>query len=202
MVDEDRSRTRSGHLLLIVLFLVFVVCVVWPLLGLKRVADAVEARDAVTFTRLLDVPELKRSIGGQIARAYLQLSSGGHRVSPLALNMAMQAGMAAADGYVVEIIKAESLFDILKPARIESFSGTSIGPKGWGMPNLKNAGRLLASELRGRNFYVHIPLSAAPKDQLRLRLRLQQWQWKIAGIELPEELLQQLARNFVKRLPP
>jgi hypothetical protein len=200
MVDEDRSR--SGHLLLIVLFLVFAVCVVWPLLGLKRIADAIEARDAVTFTRLLDVPELKRSIGGQIARAYLQLSNSGHRVNPMALNMAVQAGMAAADGYVVEIIKAESLFDILKPARLEAFSGTGVGPKAWGIPNLKNAGRLLASELRGRNFYILIPLSAAPEDQFRLRLRLQQWKWKIAGVELPEELRQQLARNFAKRLPP
>src|ERR1051325_10282446 len=99
MVEEDRSRTRSGHLLLIVLFLVFVVCVVWPLLGLKRVADAVEARDAVTFTRLLDVPELKSSIGGQIARPYRKWSGGAPRVSPRALNMPMQAGMAAADGY-------------------------------------------------------------------------------------------------------
>jgi hypothetical protein len=189
---------RLGRLVPLVVLLLLA-AVIWPLLGLKRIADTVEARDAVKFTELLDLPELKRSIGGQIARAYLQATSG-HRLSPMVLNMATQAGMAAADAYVVEIVKAQSLFDILKPARIEAFAGTAVGPKAWGLPNLKNAGRLLASELRGRNFYVVIPFSAQPKEQFRLRLRLQQWKWKIAGVELPEDLQQQLARDFAARL--
>jgi hypothetical protein len=187
--------------LLLIVLVVAVALTLWPLYGLKRIADAVNDRDAARFTALLDVPQLKRSIGGQIARAQLELSSNGHRLSPLALNMAVQAGMAAADAYAVEIVKADSLFDILKPAHVEAFAGQSIGPKTWGLPNLKNGARLLASELHGRNFIIPIPLSAEPKDQFRLRLRLQQWKWKIAGIELPKDLQMRLARDFVRRGP-
>jgi hypothetical protein len=200
-VRESREFGMRVKYVVPIVLVVVLALVLWPLFGLKRIADAVEARDAERFTRLLDIPELKRSLGGQIARAHLQLISG-HRLSPLALSLASQAGMAAADAYVVEIIKAQSLFDLLKPARLESFAGTSVGPQAWRPPNLRNAGRLLASELRGRNFYVLIPLSAEPKDQFRLRLRLQQWRWKIAGVELPVELQQRLARDFAARIRP
>jgi len=172
--------------------------VLWPLLGLKMLADAVAARDAARFMRLVDLPQLKRSLGGQIARAHLKLSNPGRRLSPFALNLATQAGMAAADAYVVKIVEAESMFDILEPSKIETFGGPVATPQALAFPNLRNVGKLLASELRGRNFYITVPLSAEPRQGYRLRLRLSQWKWKLAGIELPEPIVDHLARELIR----
>jgi hypothetical protein len=170
----------------------------WPVLGLKRLADAVAARDAATFMRLVDLPQLKRSMGGQLARASLRVSNPGRRLSPLALNLATQAGMSAADAYVVKIVQAESMFDILEPATLENFGGRIATPHARTFPSLRNIGKLLSSELRGRNFYVTIPLSAGPQQGYRLRLRLSQWKWKLAGVDLPEEVADRLAREVMR----
>jgi len=175
----------------------------WPLLDLKRIADAIDARDAGRFTELLDVNELKRSIASQVARAHLKLTNPTRRLSPLALNMATNAGIVLADSYVIEIVKSERLFDLLKPARIETFAGPNINPQAWAAPNLRNAGKLLsAAEYRGRNFYVTLPLSAQAPQQFRLRLKLTEWKWKLAGIDLPEELQLRLAREFGSKSTP
>jgi hypothetical protein len=172
--------------------------VLWPLLGLKMLADAVAARDAARFMRLVDLPQLKRSFGGQLARAQLRVSNPGRRLSPLALNLATQAGVAAADAFVVKIVEADSMFDILQPAKIESFGGPVAAPHAVAFPNLRNVGKLLTSELRGRNFYVTVPLSAQPQQGYRLRLRLSQWRWKLAGVDLPEHIADHLARELMR----
>src|SRR5215207_9472925 len=80
---------------------------VWPLVGLKRIADAVESRDAKKFVGLLHIPELKRSLAVQIVRTQLNVAKPDKQLSPLAFNLAMQAGIAVADAYVLEIIKFE-----------------------------------------------------------------------------------------------
>jgi len=95
--------------------------------------------------------------------------------------------MTAADAFVVKIVEAESMFDILQPSKIESF-GEQIAPHPLAFPDLHNVGKLLASELRGRNFYVTVPLSAEPQQGYRVRLRLSKWKWKLAGVELPDHI--------------
>jgi hypothetical protein len=182
----------------VAVLLLQVVYVAWPLLGFKRIADAVEARDATQFVKLLDIRELKRSLAVQIAEAHLKLITG-RRLSPLARNLAMQAGIAAADSYVVEILQTESLFDLLKPSSIETLGGPLVKPQAWAVPNLRNAAKLLASELKGRNFYVIVPLSADAQHGYRLRLKLSQWRWKLAGIDLPEHVQLRLVQEFMNR---
>jgi hypothetical protein len=179
-------------------FVLAIAFVLWPLLGLKMLADAVAARDAARFMRLVDLPQLKRSFGGQIARAQLRVSNPGRRLSPLALNLATQAGMAAADAFVVKIVEADSMFDILQPSKIESFGGSIAAPHAPAFPNLRSVGKLLASELRGRNFYVTIPLSAEPHQGYRLRLRLSQWRWKLAGVDVTDPFADRLAGELMR----
>ena len=187
---------------LITVIILLIAYLAWPIFGLTKIADAIEARDATTFTELLDVPQLKRSLAEQIVRVHLKMTGKDQRLSPLAQHLAIQAGMAIADSYVVEIVKAETLIDLLKPARVETFAGPSISVKAWGLPNLRNAGKFLASEYRGSNFYVTVPLSADAKNGYRLRLRLSQWKWKLAGVDLPEDLQLRLAREFLRKTTP
>jgi hypothetical protein len=180
----------------IAVLLLLIVYAAWPLLGLKRLADTIETRNAAEFTELLDIPELKRSLAAQLVRAHLKLTGKDKSLSPMATNFAVQAGIAVADSYVVEIVRAEALIDLLKQARTETFSGQGGNLWSLGLPNLRNARKLLAAEYRGRNFYLRIPLSADLKDSYRLHLRLADWKWKLAGVELPEEVQMRLAREF------
>jgi hypothetical protein len=115
--------------------------------------------------------------------------------------LAIQAGMALADAYIVEIIRADALIDLLKQSRTETFAGPpgSNSSPGWSMPSLRPVGRLLAAEYRGRNFYVTVPLSAAPQESYGLRLRLSRWRWKLAGIELPETIKVRLVQEYQRR---
>ena len=184
---------------LVAVVVLLIAYLAWPLFGLKKIADAIAARDATAFTELLDVPELKRSLAVQIVLAYLRVTGKDQRLSPLARNLAVQAGVAIADAYVVEIVKAEALIDLLKQTRTETFAEPKAILRIWGLPNLRNVAKLLSSEYRGRNFYVTVPLSADAKDGFRLRLRLSQWEWRLAGIDLPEEIQFQLAQEFIKR---
>ena len=169
----------------------------WPLLGLKRIADAVDSKDAGKFVDLLHIPELKRSLAAQIVRTQLNVLKPDKQLSPLAFNLAMQAGIAVADSYVLEIIKSQRLFDLLKSSGIQVISRPNAATWSWGPPNIRRAGQLLgAAKYRGTNFYVTIPLSAEAKQQYRLRLMLSQWEWKLAGIELPEDVQVRLAREL------
>ena len=184
---------------LVAVVVLLIAYLAWPLFGLKKIADAIAARDATAFTELLDVPELKRSLAVQIVLAYLRVTGKDQRLSPLARNLAVQAGVAIADAYVVEIVKAEALIDLLKQTRTETFTEPKAILRIWGLPNLRNVAKLLSCEYRGRNFYVTVPLSADAKDGFRLRLRLSQWEWRLAGIDLPEKIQFQLAQEFIKR---
>jgi hypothetical protein len=184
---------------LLAVIAVLIAYLAWPFVGLKRIADAIETRNAAEFTELLDIVELKRSLAAQLVRAHLKLTGGDRSLSPAAINLAVQAGMAIADAYVVEIVRAERLIDLLKQARTEAFSGRGMTLKGWGLPNLRNADKLLAAEYQGRDFYIRLPLTADLKDSYRLRLRLTEWKWKLAGVDLPEAVQLRLAREFQKR---
>jgi hypothetical protein len=188
--------TARALVAVVVLLIAFLA---WPLFGLKKIADAIAARDATAFTELLDVPELKRSLAVQIVLAYLRVTGKDQRLSPLARNLAVQAGVAIADAYVVEIVKAEALIDLLRQTRTETIAEPKAILRIWGLPNLRNVAKLLSSEYSGRNFYVTVPLSADAKDGFRLRLRLSQWEWRLAGIDLPEKIQFQLAQEFIKR---
>jgi hypothetical protein len=153
----------------------------------------------VEFEALLDVSNLKRSVAAQLVRTHMKLAGRDQRLSPLAQNLAMQAGMALADAYVVEIVKADALIDLLRHSRRDASASPTPGLSGWSLPNLRAAAKLLASEYRGMNFYVSVPLAAPKSSSYRLRLRLQRWDWKLAGIELPEQVQVRLVQEYQRR---
>jgi len=194
-------RWLAGSLLAAVLLLMAYAA--WPLLGLKALADTVEARDTAALPGLLDMPELKRSLAEQVVRAYLKMSGKDRSLSPFVLNAAVQVGMSIADPIVVEIVDASALIDLLRRGRTETFAGRNIGMRAWGVPNMRNArGLFLGSEYAGRNFHVTVPLDSSPGEGYRLRLKLSGGTWKLAGIGLPEELQQSFARELMRRSPP
>jgi hypothetical protein len=43
--------------------------------------------------------------------------------------------------------------------------------------------------------------SVSQTDQFRLRMQLLQWRWKVTGLDLPEKLRDQIARELAKKNP-
>ena len=188
--------TRRWPILLVAVVVFLIGYAAWPLLDLRALANAIEARDAKAFVARVDIPQVKRSLAAQVVRMHLKVTGKDQRMSPRAIDLAVRAGVLVADAYLVEIVRAEGLIDLLKEARAETFGGASVSVQGVGWPNLRNVGRLLAAEYVGRDFYVMVPLGAADKDSFRLRLRLTQWQWKLAGIEVPETVALRLEQEI------
>jgi hypothetical protein len=176
----------------------------WPLFGLKKIAEAVDARNAPALSALLDVQELKSSLIEQVVHTFLKVSGENQGSGSLTFNeSAVRLGMAIADPLVAKMMNAEALIDLLKQSHIEILAGSHISVDIWGLPNLRNALKLFLNfEYRGPNFYVTIPLFADAKEGYRLRLKLSQWRWKLAGIYLPEEFQIRLARELLKRNAP
>ncbi len=188
---------RRWPALLAAVLVVLTCYAAWPLLGLLALANSIEQRDTRIFLLLVDIPQIKRSLAAQLVRAHLKATGKDKRMSPLAIDLAVRAGIAVADSYVVEIVKPEALMDLLRQGRVDTLGGgvaTALPAIGW--PNLRSAQRLLAAEYHGRDFYVMVPLSASAQDSFRLHLRLIQWQWKLAGIELPEAVAVRLERDI------
>jgi hypothetical protein len=57
----------------------------------------------------------------------------------------------------------------------------------------------LASEYGLGHFIIGLPADVEPAEQFRLRMQLLQWRWKLTGIDLPEKLRNQIARELAKK---
>ena len=44
-----------------------------------------------------------------------------------------------------------------------------------------------------------VPVNRPKEKQFRVRLALSGWTWKLSGLDLPQELQERLAREFVKQ---
>ena len=65
--------------------------------------------------------------------------------------------------------------------------------------SFKSVWRLwLNSDYLGRNFYIYLPPEGSRAEQFRVHLRLIRWHWIIVGVELPDELREQLARELIE----
>ena len=59
----------------------------------------------------------------------------------------------------------------------------------------------LASEYGLGHFRIGLPADVEPAEQFRLRMQLLQWRWKLTGIDLPDRLRNQVARELAKKYP-
>jgi hypothetical protein len=56
---------------------------IWPLWSLQQLAVGVQRRDPATLARLIEFPELRRSLAYQISRTYLSITGQDQRLGPL-----------------------------------------------------------------------------------------------------------------------
>jgi hypothetical protein len=112
-------------------------------------------------------------------------------------------GASIVDPWVSQIINPENLIELLQGGTIQSELG-SISIKTRELPNftLSNAWKVWISSYYGLgSFSISLPTDGEAVEQFRLRMQLLDWHWKLTGIDLPERLRDQVARELAKKHP-
>jgi hypothetical protein len=175
----------------------------WPFFALHALAADVQARDAVALSKLVDIARLRQSLGDQIAAAYLRDKERAGRPGVGSEPAESLAGGAIADPLVAQIINPENLIALLDGETIATEFGTvSVDLGELPTTSLDAALRAwLGSDYWVDRFSTALPVTAEPRQQFRLRMQLLQWQWRLTGIDLPEEMRVQMARQLTNPLP-
>ncbi len=171
----------------------------WPLLGLYRIANAVEARNPTAVAERVDFNSLRRSLTEQIVATYLRLTGKAVTLGPLGTNLAIGIGATVADPFVARLLNPEALLDFLNKGQVEGAGLSASGVPPINTAALRSAWQVwLNSEYGAGNVYFSLPPGRRATEQFRVRLRLVQWQWKLAGLDLPEELRVRIAQELIK----
>ena len=166
-----------------------------PFIALQRIATAVQKRDAVALTERTDFPAVRRSLTKQILASYFKLTGKKPSLGAIGKRFAV----SVADPVVARLMTVNALLDLLQKGDAGNKVKVRIDGAPFSSASLKSIWQLwLHSHQWGRNFYVALPPEASGNEQFKVHLRLSQWQWKIVGIDLPEKLKEQLARELVE----
>jgi hypothetical protein len=187
---------------LIVLFMAWCLFMASPFLALYRLAEAVEARDVAGVQERVSMPELRLDLTRQLVSEYLKSVDKGRALSGLDRQLASHAGATLADPLVAQLATPEALIDLFDdgwPQQVASPEGAPPIPMTFNLRSFGRAWRLfVTSETRGfRKIYIALPHSRPPQERFRLQMRLADSRWRLASVDLPETLLQ----NLVKKLP-
>jgi Protein of unknown function (DUF2939) len=186
--------------------LVFTVLLVgywaWPFVGLRTLAAALQAHNAAALSEQVDFPRLRSSLAQQIIFAYLRVTGRESKLGAFA-PIASNVGASLVDPLVSQIINPENLIELLRGGTIESELGaTSFNIGIFPHFSLSDAWDVwLGSEYGLGRVSIGLPANAEAVEQFRLRMQLLQWRWKITGLDLPQKLRDQLARELAKKYP-
>lgn len=183
-----------------ILAVLLVAYAIWPVVGFYRIASAIEARDAAALSKRVDFHALRKNLTKQIVATYLELTGKEKKLGLLGKTIAIGLGTSYAEPIVARLINEETLLDLLSkgnaggeakiPAELAPFSKSAL-KSGWTT--------WLHSEYRGDDYYVSLPPDKPADKQFKVKLSLSRWQWKLAGIDLPQPLRIQLAKELEKQ---
>lgn len=178
----------------------------WPLVGAAQLAATVRGGDPAEITAATDLPRLRHSLARQIARAYLTVSGKADKLGPTGRSLAGAAVTTVADPYVDELLTPGNIAALLSQGRIGQvkLGDRTVAIKGGTLPTVSNLldGNLL-STLTGSyfdaptDFVVPVTGPAGTADQYGVHLRLDGLSWKLAGLDLPPALVEEMARSLL-----
>jgi hypothetical protein len=172
--------------------------VVWPFASLFDVVRAAQTGDTATIAQRVDVPALRRSFTAQLIDTYARLT--GKNLDRKGVIGAVAGSFTdpmveklLASPIVAELIRTGWTKSILAAERPASLEGLDPGALG-------NAWQLYLNSDYGVGEVRYAVPASRPKDkQFRVRLSLSQWNWKLAGLDLPHELQEQIVRELIKQ---
>ena len=147
-------------------------------------------------------PITQRYLTAQIIATYLRITGRESKAGPFR-SLVPAVGASIVDPWVSQVINPENLVELLRGGTIQSELG-EVSFKTGELPNfsLNTAWNAwLNSEYGLGHFSIGWPADAAATEQFRLRMQLLEWRWKLTGIDLPEKLRDQFARELAKKYP-
>ncbi|MBS0530445.1 MAG: DUF2939 domain-containing protein [Proteobacteria bacterium] len=195
---EHRVRWIIGSVIALVVFLI--VYLGSAVTSLTRLVAAVQAGDGAAVMAQTDTQELSRSLTGQIVGAYLDRIGAKRTVSSRERFIANTYGASIADAMVSKMLTADKLTAILRTGK---FEGAEKIPAFTGVASL---GQLQTSDilgLMGRLRFVQPTLlsirvsdTTEPDSYTAIALRYGDFEWKLAGINLPRKVVEDLAASL------
>jgi hypothetical protein len=187
------------------LFIAWVIFLLSPFAALYDLAQAVEKRDISRVKERVNFPALRVSVSRQVVGDYLHTPEGRAKVGNVDGRLATNAGAAAVNPMVEELITPEALIDLLDdgwPQRIASSAGAQANvPVSLEFGSVREALKLFfASESNGfRSVIIPFPVDAPADRQFRVTMRLSGTTWRLTGIDLPRALREDLIGRVRKK---
>jgi len=180
-----------------ILAVLLIAYAIWPVVGFYRIASAVDARDAAALSKRVDLHALRKNLTKQIIATYLELTGKGKKLGLLGKTIAIGLGTSYAEPIVARLINEETLLDLLSKGDAGGEAKISAELAPFSKSALKSGWTTwLHSEYRGEDYYVYLPPDKPADQQFRVKLSLSPWRWKLAGIDLPQPLRVQLAKEL------
>jgi hypothetical protein len=183
------------------LFLAWAIFMVSPFVALYDLSKAVEARDVARITERVNFNALRVSLARQILGEYLKTQD----LDGLGRQAATQAGTAALNPVLEELITPQAVIDLLEDGQLQQAAeipgGNGIfSPIGFDAQSLGKAWRtFILSESQGfRAITIPLPVDEPKERQFKITLRLRGTTWRLTGIELPEPLKEELIKRAAK----
>ena len=192
----DRGgRIRWGVWVVLTLGILLSVYLASPLIALHNIARAVEIKDAIALTERIDFPSLRRSLTKQVVQEYLKLT--GKKLPLHAIGKRVVVSMA--DPVVARLMTVRALLDLLGKGDAGVKAKVPVERAAFTSASFNSLWQIwLSSEYSGRSFYVYLPPKKTRSEQFIVHLHLRGWRWRIVGVDLPDDLKEQLARELVK----
>jgi Protein of unknown function (DUF2939) len=182
-----------------ILAVLLVAYAIWPVVGFYRIASAIEAHDAAALSKRVDLHALRKNLTKQIVATYLELTGKEKKLGLLGKTIAIGLGTSYAEPIVARLINEETLLDLLSKGNAGGEAKISAELAPFSKSALKSGWTTwLHSEYRGEDYYVYLPPDKPADQQFKVKLSLSRWRWKLAGIDLPEPLRVQLAKELEK----
>jgi len=186
---------RWGVWVVLTLGILLSVYLASPLIALHSIARAVEIKDAIALTERIDFPSLRRSLTKQVVQEYLKLT--GKKLPLHAIGKRVVVSMA--DPVVARLMTVRALLDLLGKGDAGEKAKVPVERAPFTSASFNSLWQIwLSSEYSGRSFYVYLPPKKTRSEQFRVHLHLRGWRWRIVGVDLPDDMKEQLARGLVK----
>ena len=157
------------------------------------------------MTQRVDLPALRRSLGTQIARAYLEQNPQFQKLLSIEQGFVGSVGGGAAEALLREFLTPETIAALLNKGRVGlPKAGGPDAETLWRMPPLGEA--FGAGPLQALiNSYFDGPLSFvvdldSAEGRYGVHLHLSGTTWRLSGLDLPEEVSARLAREIAERI--
>ena len=188
---------------------------IWPFFGAAQIVRAARSGDSAAVIARVDLPALRRSLARQLAVGYLNATGKADRMGPLGRSLAGAAATTMADPYLAELLTPDNITALLGQGRISavSLNGKTVAikrdlPGFTGMFSTNWLWLVTGSYFDGLTTFV-IPATTGRGDEKTgevetydVHLRLVGTTWLLSGIDLPSEMIAQMARSILNKPEP